>query len=312
VDRSTGDPVALGARTWPGRTVSVDGTELFVREVPDVAPDAPPLVFVHGLGGSSLNFTAIGLLLADAGRGVAPDLPGFGRTPPRTSPGGITEHATLVESFLDQEYDEPVHLFGNSMGGAISVLLAAKHPELVRTLTLVSPAVPDFRPLTSRISDPRIPLAMLPVIGGKYRRQLAAVTARERAEQLINLCFADPAQVPEHRLKEAEDEFAARAGLPWAGRSLMLTTMGLLRAWMVPPARSLWRLLPVIKAPTLVIWGTEDKLVTVRKAPRTARLLPRGRLLVLPRTGHVAQIERPVTVARATLGLWEAADDGSW
>jgi len=53
------------------------------------------------------------------------------------------------------------------------------------------------------------------------------------------------------------------------------------------------------------VWGAQDRLVTVRKALRTARSLPRGRLLVLPRTGHVAQMERPVTVARAVLGMWE-------
>ena len=76
------------------------------------------------------------------------------------------------------------------------------------------------------------------------------------------------------------------------------------------PARSLWSIVPKLTMPTLVVWGTEDKLVTVRKAPRLARALPHGRLLVLPRTGHVAQMERPVTVARAVLGMWEAGD--SW
>jgi pimeloyl-ACP methyl ester carboxylesterase len=67
-----------------------------------------------------------------------------------------------------------------------------------------------------------------------------------------------------------------------------------------------------VTVPTLVVWGTEDKLVSVRKAPRTARLLPKARLLVLPRTGHVAQMERPVTVARAVLGMWERAEADSW
>jgi pimeloyl-ACP methyl ester carboxylesterase len=70
--------------------------------------------------------------------------------------------------------------------------------------------------------------------------------------------------------------------------------------------------MPKITAPTLVVWGAQDKLVTVRKAPRTARLLPRGRLLVLPRTGHVAQIERPETVARAVLGMWETVAEDRW
>jgi pimeloyl-ACP methyl ester carboxylesterase len=60
------------------------------------------------------------------------------------------------------------------------------------------------------------------------------------------------------------------------------------------------------------VWGAKDRLVTVRKSPRTAQLLQHGRLLVLPNTGHVAQMERPATVARAVLGMWEYAADGRW
>ena len=70
----------------------------------------------------------------------------------------------------------------------------------------------------------------------------------------------------------------------------------------MPRSQSMWTLPPKITAPTLVVWGTEDRLVSVRKAPRTARLLPHGRLLVLPRTGHVAQMERPATVATGRAG----------
>ena len=63
-----------------------------------------------------------------------------------------------------------MHLFGNSMGGAISMIVAAAQPDLVRTLTLVSPAVPDLRPRLRRVSDPRMPLAFLPVVGTRVRR----------------------------------------------------------------------------------------------------------------------------------------------
>jgi len=130
--------------------------------------------------------------------------------------------------------------------------------------------------------------------------------------QMMRLCFADPAAVPETRVQEAADEITARAGLPWNGPALLATTIGLFRAWLGPRSKSLWQVARRIEAPTLVVWGTEDKLVTVRKAPRTARLIPNARLLVLPRTGHVAQIERPVTVARAVLALWRLAERGKW
>ncbi len=91
--------------------------------------------------------------------------------------------------------------------------------------------------------------------------------------------------------------------MPWSGPALGRTTAELVRSWLAPPTRSLWHRLPEVVAPSLVVWGSADRVVTVRKAPRTAMLLPRGRLLVLPRTGHVAQMERPRMVAQAVLGL---------
>ena len=60
------------------------------------------------------------------------------------------------------------------------------------------------------------------------------------------------------------------------------------------------------------MWGSEDRVLGIRKAPRTARDLPRGRLLVLPRTGHVAQMERPRMLARAVLGMLDEVDAHRW
>jgi pimeloyl-ACP methyl ester carboxylesterase len=63
-----------------------------------------------------------------------------------------------------------------------------------------------------------------------------------------------------------------------------------------------------VQAPTLVVWGDHDRLVSPHLAARTAATIPRARLLMLPGVGHVAQIEAPATVARAVAGLWETAD----
>ncbi|GAA3063560.1 alpha/beta fold hydrolase [Actinokineospora globicatena] len=296
---------------WPGEVVESAGIRLHVRRTPGVGPVTA--VYVHGLGGSATNWTDLAASLAGYAPGIAVDLPGFGRTePPQGYTYALTAHADALATWLRGLALGPVHLLGNSMGGAISVLLAARHPDLVRTLTLVSPAVPDLRPLASRMSDRRIPLAFLPVVGAKVRHALANLTPAERASQMLTLCYAEPWAVTEERMAEATAEYAERAGMTWAGPALAASTIGLIRAWFAFGARSLWRALPRIKAPTLVIWGDRDKLMSVRKAPRTARLIPRARLLVLSRTGHVAQMERPSAVARAVLGLWETAEAGDW
>jgi pimeloyl-ACP methyl ester carboxylesterase len=306
-------PLDSSLPPWPGEDVEVSGHRLHVRTTPGPGPDAPTAVYVHGLGGSATNWTDLAAQLAGHVTGHAIDLPGFGRSEPVEGYDyAIATHAGVVSAFVEGLGRGPVHLFGNSMGGAISLLVAATRPDLVRTLTLVSPAVPDLRPSLSRVSDPRLPLAFLPFVGTPVRRRLAETSPRERTEQVLRLCFGDSASVPEHRILESVAENDERSRQPWAQAALTASTLAIFRSWLVPRARSLWTVAPRVRAPSLVVWGERDRLVSVRKAPRTASLLPRGRLLVLPGTGHVAQMERPVTVARAALGMWESVEAHSW
>ncbi|MBW4719323.1 alpha/beta fold hydrolase [Saccharothrix obliqua] len=298
-------PLDTTSGPWPGDYVEVAGHTVHVRRTP--GPTGDTAVYVHGLGGSATNWTDLAGQLSGHVDGHALDLPGFGRSEP--IPGytfSMSTHAEVVLGYVESLGVGPVHLFGNSMGGAIALMAAAARPDLVRTLTLVSPAVPDLRPSLRRVSDPRLPLAYLPVVGARVRRRLAEVTPHERTRQMLRLCFADPSLVPECRIEQSVEEYAERSAQPWANNALGRSTVELIRTWLVPRSRSMWLLPPKVTAPALVVWGTEDRLVSVRKAPRVARLLPRGRLLVLPRTGHVAQMERPESVARAVLGMWES------
>jgi pimeloyl-ACP methyl ester carboxylesterase len=202
----------------------------------------------------------------------------------------------------------PVHLLGNSLGGLIALSVAARRPELVRTLTLVSPAMPDRRPDPRRVSDPRMLLAMVPRIGERARAELAAMSARDRAAQVIALCFGDPSCVPEHRMAETVAEIEARARQEWAREAVNRTGLAMFGSWF---RRELWTTAARVRVPTLVIWGDKDRLVAPRLAARTAQVLG-APLLMLPGVGHVAQIEAPDIVARAVAGMWDAVAAGHW
>jgi len=304
-------PLDTSVRPYAGEHVTAGKHRLHVRHTP--GNTEATAVFVHGLGGSSTNWTDLSTQLAGYADGHSPDLPGFGRSEPVDGYDfSMVAHARTMIGYIEGLGRGPVHLVGNSMGGTVSLIVAAARPDLVRTLTLVSPAVPDLRPSLRRVSDPRLPLTVLPVIGRSVQRRLDALGARVRTEQVMRLCFADPAVVPEHRVVESMEEAVEMGGLPWVNAALNGSTLSLFRMWVTSGQWSLWRLAPLVKAPALVVWGADDRLITVRRAPRTARLLPRGRLLVLPRTGHVAQMERPVSVARAMLGMWEAVEKQTW
>jgi pimeloyl-ACP methyl ester carboxylesterase len=292
-------------RPWPGHEVTSGGVTLHVRETP--GPDGTRAVYVHGLGGSATNWTDLAALLGTRAAGTAVDLPGFGRTRP---PAGFdftpAAHADALLCFLAGR-NEPVHLLGNSLGGAIALSVAARRPELVRTLTLVSPAMPDRRPDPRRMADIRLGLALLPGrIGERARAGLAAETPRTRAEQVVRVCFGDPSQVPEHRLVEAAEEIVVRNGLAWAREAGERTARAMVASWWW--GVSSWAVAARVQAPTLVFWGDRDRLVSPRLAARTAATVPRARLLMLPGVGHVAQIEAAQTVARAVAALWETGD----
>ncbi|MEU8640236.1 alpha/beta fold hydrolase [Amycolatopsis sp. NPDC048633] len=295
---------------WPATFEEAGTARLHVRRTP--GPDGVPAVYVHGLGGSSTNWTDLAALLAPVAGGTAPDLPGFGWSEPEKGfDFSLQAHAEVVARHIEG-VGAPVHLLGNSMGGAIALLIAERRPELVKTLTLISPAMPDRRPDPRRLSDPRMALAYLPLVGARVRAQLAALGPRERAAQVIKLCFADPSRFPDSRLDELAEEHGARAGFTWAAPAMARSTFAIFRAWSTLGKASLWSSAPRVQAPTLVVWGREDRIISVRRAVRTARAIPKARLLVLPRTGHVAQMERPIVVAKAVLGMWEHVEAGIW
>ena len=284
---------------WPGEQLG----DLFVRRGP--AGGAEPALFVHGLGGSSNNWTDLVALLAGRLESEALDLPGFGHSPPPAEGYRLGAHVRAVVRRLEQRGAGPVHLFGNSLGGAVCTLLAARRPDLVRTLTLISPALPDLRPRQG--SDPRLPLLLLPGLEGLARRQLARRTPEQRARAVVRMCFADPSRISERRMAEMVEEVRRRSGLAHDGDAFTRSLRGLVGSYLVQGPRAVWKQAARVQAPTLVVWGMEDRLVDVRLAPRAARTIPDSRLLVLDGVGHVAQAERPDLVARAFLGMLDEA-----
>src|SRR3954453_5755603 len=294
---------------WPGRSVEVDGTRLHVRVTPAQNPDAEPALFVHGLGGSAHNWTDLAGVLRNHLAVEAIDLPGHGRSgPARRSDYSTDAHARSVIADIDQSGRGPVHLAANSMGGAVSVLVAAERPDLVRTLTLISPAVPDNRirafPLRN---DPRAALLVVPGLGeAAMRHYNTRYPIEKRIAGTIALCFVDRSRYPKERLREAIEEGRARADMPWANTAVLRSMRGLALAQFVRN-RVGWATLRRITVPTLVIWGDTDRLVAPDLAPYVAAAIPEARLAVFEKVGHTAMMEVPELTASALLGLVEDA-----
>jgi pimeloyl-ACP methyl ester carboxylesterase len=289
---------------WPGEAVRLDGSVTFMRHTPPRTEGAEPALYIHGLGGSSLNWTDMGYLLADRLDAHAIDLPGFGFSDPARR-YTIPAMAERVIRWIEATDRGPVHLFGNSLGGAVTVRVAGTRPDLIRTLTLISPAMPFIDPRRS-LQSRLLPLLLIPRGERLAARRLATIAPEALAEQVIAACYHDPGVLAPERLAEAADEIRRRYEAPWYVDAYLRTLRGLVGSFMqswVPGPNSMWRLAGRITAPTLVITGRQDRLVDIRVAPAVARLIPDSRLLVLDKVGHVAQMERPELVARAAAAM---------
>ncbi|QIY98123.1 alpha/beta fold hydrolase [Streptomyces sp. S1D4-11] len=286
--------VAEGERL---RSVGLPGITLTVRSRPPAREGLPPALYVHGLGGSSQNWSALMPLLDGLVDSEALDLPGFGDSPPPDDGNySVTGHARAVIRYLDAAERGPVHLFGNSLGGAVATRVAAVRPDLVETLTLISPALPEIR--AQRTAWPTA-LLSVPGVARLFTRLTKDWSAEQRVRGVMALCYGDPGMVTAEGFRDAVEEMERRLALPYFWDAMARSSRGLVNAYTLGGQHGLWRQAERVLAPTLLVYGGRDQLVAYRMARRAARAFRDSRLLSLPDAGHVAMMEYPETVASA-------------
>ena len=265
-----------------------------------------PIVYVHGLGGSHLNWGLVGTPLAQGRRAVALDLHGFGLTPGTRASSSVRANQQLLDRFIRDVVGEPAILVGNSMGGLISILQAATVPSSVRALVLLDPALPLPPQKPDVVVTAQFLGYMLPGLGEAYlSRVLARRTPDVAVQQVIELCFAEPERAdPEmvkasvalaaHRLGERQgDRRVGRA----SDQAFLSAARSLLR--MVGLRRRYWDMMASIKVPVLLIGGDADRLVPVAAVRQAGTRLPRWDTVVLAGVGHTPMLEVP----EQTIGL---------
>lgn len=263
---------------------------------------APRVVYVHGLGGSHLNWLPLAPLLRDRVRAFAVDLPGFGRTAAAGRKPTVAANARVLRRFVSTVVGPPVILVGNSMGGLVSLTAAAAEPALSDGLVLIDPVLPLAR--GARV-DPAVGrqffLHGVPFVGEwVLARRYATVPARQRVAEVLARCCLDASLVP---VELVEDLVALEAELTaqpehaachlTAARSIVL---GLAR----PGAY--WRMTRALTQPVLLLHGTHDRLVPIASARAAAARHPQWTFVELD-AGHIPQMETPGLVADA-ISAW--------
>lgn len=281
------------------KVANLDGPVHYI----DFGGDGPPVLMVHGLAGSAINWMAVGPEVAKTHHALALDLAGFGQTPLLNRSAAVGANAELVHAFITDVVREPVILVGNSMGGHISILEAGEHPSWVAALVLVDPAIPGThvtRPqpamlgVMAALSVPGLALTLLD-------RRSRALGAERLVARALELVCADPslldsAIVEAHTQLTRERELLSRQ----AGRAAVQASRSIgLR--MADPR--FWNKVAAVHCPTLIMHGSLDRLIPLAAARELARRRPDWDLEIFEGVGHVPMLEAPDSFMR-TLAAW--------
>ncbi|MGY1987240.1 alpha/beta fold hydrolase [Blastococcus sp. SYSU DS0669] len=264
--------------------------------------DGPPVVLVHGLGGSHLNWDLVAPALREHGRVLALDLPGFGRSEPGGRKTSVPANVAVLHRFLTEVVGEPAVLVGNSMGGMISILATGEQPEAVRGLVLLDPALPGSR----RALDPRVAvmfaLYAVPFVGERFlwwRRQRTSALAR--VHEMLELVGVDPRRMPSDVIDRSVTLLEERRDVQGMDRAFLAAARSLLRVLADP--RRYRAAMASIDVPVLLVHGDRDRLVPVEAARDLARRHPAWRYAEWTGVGHVPQLQEPERLV-AELRAW--------
>ena len=263
----------------------------FGRLAGEATGDGPPIVLLHGLASTRVVWRQVVPRLAATGRRVvAVDVPGFGASPPAGPGFALRAVAAAIDRGLRAEHDVdgPYELVGHSMGGAIALVLAAHHPDRVRRVVLFAPA--GLRPY---------PRAGAYVAGAGAERLIAL---RRAAAGLSDVGWG-------RRVLLAAGVVDPEAIPPAETRLLMAASAGATRvrhALAAVAAADLRPLLAGLQPPLALLWGDSDRVIPPAIARAVLDLRPDVPHRVVPRTGHLAMVERPDAFAAALLELLDA------
>lgn len=245
--------------------------------------EGPPIVFVHGLSGCWQNWLEQLPVLAANHRVVALDLPGFGYSEMPREQITISLYARVLDRVMDALEIDAATVVGNSMGGFTAADLAIAFPQRVERLVLAAPAgISSYNNRTAMRSAVWI-RRMWPLIAVQANWVAAHADAVARRPRLRDATMYVPVLHPSRLPAALAAEQLRGTGKP-----------GFVQALEANLNYDFRHRLPEIVCPTLVVWGEQDRLITVRDADVFTELIPDARKVILDDTGHAPMLERPV------------------
>jgi pimeloyl-ACP methyl ester carboxylesterase len=240
--------------------IKVDGYRMHYLAMGPASGSA--VVLVHGLGGRAEDWWNVAPVMAKAGfRVYMPDLLGFGRSQqPTDFSYSVHDQATVVVGFMDALGIKQADVAGWSMGGWIVQLIASAHPERVSRLILIDSVGLNIKPL--------------------WNTNLFVPTSYQELAELDGLLMPNPPPIPPFIARDFLRRFRRNG---WVIKRAMATMM---------TAEDVTdNLLPQLKMPVLIIWGSLDQIAPVDQAQTMHRLIPQSQLQLIPGCGHMVPLQ---------------------
>src|SRR5262245_34911881 len=236
-----------------------------------------PLILIHGFGATNDNFTRVAAYLTPHYRVLIPDLPGFGdSSKPETASYSIAQQVKWLYAFATALGVGSVHLGGSSMGGFIATLYALTHPDDVGSLWLLAPAGTQAAfdsELARRISE--------------TGENMLVASTPEAFGRTMDFVLTRKPFMP-YSVKRVMGQQAA---LNFRLHSRIFEEIG------PPKEPGLDDRLQDATAPALVVWGTQDRVLSPAAAERYRTALPKPRVILMDGIGHLPMIEAPAQAA---------------
>jgi len=237
-------------------SVRVDG--IWIHYNIQGPPNGTPVVLVHGLGGSAEDWSEMAPYLSRAGyRVYMPDLPGFGASErPVNFSYSMSDQATVLVDYLDIMGLKQIDLGGWSMGGWIAQLVAARYPERIHRLMLIDSAGLRFVP--------------------DWDTRLFMPTSPQQLSQLNAVLMTHPRPIP---------GYIARAVLRTASQQAWIMRRSI--DSMMTGSDATDKLLPSLKMPVLLLWGSEDHITPLKLGQTMHAMIPHSELDVFDGCDHM-------------------------
>ncbi|MFN0139736.1 MAG: alpha/beta fold hydrolase [Pyrinomonadaceae bacterium] len=246
-----------------------------------------PLMLLHGFGANKDNFARVAASLTPRYRVIIPDHIGFGESAhPPDADYSPTAQAERIHTLALALGVNAVHVGGSSMGGQIALSYAAMYPGEVKTLWLLAPAGVWSAPPSE-----------LRTTFDKTGENPLLVRNEDEFARLFELVMSDPPFVPRPLL----DVFAQERI-----RNFTLEQ----RIFEQIVADSVEQRVSGLATPTLIVWGTRDRLIHVETANVLHALLPNSEVIIMNEIGHAPMLERPRQTAEDYLRFREKLSAG--